>query len=192
MQLGNFCMSLAVKDIKVSREFYEKLGFTSLGFGDESQKWIVLQNGTTKIGLFEGFFENNILTAFTSTSWDNSATKWLADLNPMMIRKMTEEAKQYHQNDMDSMEEVNKQAKALLGIPHAVNNEFIPLHTKTNGNVNFYNLLIAHYTNRGYNIDEFLFMNKGRFRKINSSTIEVGNFIYSFNSLGQFESVVKK
>ncbi len=137
-------------------------------------------------------FENDFLTAFTSTGWDNSATKWLADLNPMMIRKMTDEAKQYHQNDMDSMEEVNKQAKALLGIPHAVNNEFIPLHTKSNGNVNFYNLLIAHYTNRGYNIDEFLFMNKGRFRKINNNTIEVANFIYSFNSLGQLESVVRK
>ncbi len=137
-------------------------------------------------------FENDILTSFTSTGWDNSATKWLADLNPLMIRKMTEEAKQYHQNDMDSMEEVNKQAKSLLGIPHAINNEFIPLHTKTNGNVNFYNLLVAHYTNQDYNIDEFLFMNKGRFRKINNNTIEVANFIYSFNSLGQLESVVKK
>ena len=73
MELGNFCMSLAVKDIKVSREFYEKLGFTSLGFGDESQKWIVLQNGTTKIGLFEGFFENNILTF--NPGWNSNAEK---------------------------------------------------------------------------------------------------------------------
>lgn len=137
-------------------------------------------------------FENDILTAFTSTSWDNSATKWLADLNPLLISNMLEEAKQYHQNDIDSMEEVNNQAKALLGIPHAINNEFIPLHKKPTGNINFYNLLIAHYTNRGYNIDDFLFMNKGRFRKINNNTIEVSNFIYSFNSLGQFESVVKK
>lgn len=137
-------------------------------------------------------FENDILTAFTSTSWDNSATKWLADLNPIMIRKMTEEAKQYHQNDMDSMEEVNKQAKSLLGIPHAANNDFIPLHTKTNGNVSFYNLLVTHYTNKECNIDEFLFMNKGRFRKINNNTIEVANFIYSFNTLGQLESVVPK
>lgn len=73
MELGNFCMSLAVKDIKASLEFYQKLGFTSLGFGDESQKWIVLKNGTTKIGLFEGFFENNILTF--NPGWDSSAQK---------------------------------------------------------------------------------------------------------------------
>lgn len=137
-------------------------------------------------------FEDNILTAFTSTGWDNSATKWLAGLNPMMIRRMTDEAKLYHQNDMDSMEEVNRQAKALLGIPHGVSNEFIPLHTKTNGNVNFYNLLVAHYANRGYNIDEFLFMNKGRFRKISDNIIEIENFIYSFNSLGLLENVVQK
>lgn len=73
MELGNFCMSLAVKDIKASREFYEKLGFTSLGFGDESQKWIILKNGTTKIGLFEGFFENNILTF--NPGWNSNAEK---------------------------------------------------------------------------------------------------------------------
>ncbi len=73
MELGNFCISLTVKDIQVSREFYEKLGFTSAGFGDNSQKWIVLKNGNTKIGLFEGFFENNILTF--NPGWDGNAEK---------------------------------------------------------------------------------------------------------------------
>lgn len=73
MELGNFCISLAVKDIQASREFYEKLGFTSAGFGDNSQKWIVLKNGNTKIGLFEGFFENNILTF--NPGWDGNAEK---------------------------------------------------------------------------------------------------------------------
>lgn len=137
-------------------------------------------------------FENNVLTAFTSTGWANSATKWLADLNPIMIRKMNEEAKQYHLNDMDSMEEVNKHAKSLLSIPHALKNEFIPLHTKINGNVSFYNLLVTHYTTKDCNLDEFIFMNKGRYRKINSNTIEVAYFIYSFNNFGQLEGVVMK
>lgn len=136
-------------------------------------------------------FENGILKAFTSTGWDNSATKWLTDLNPIMVRKMTEEAKQYQQNDIDTMDEVNKQAKSILGIPHAVNNEFIPLHSKNNGNVNFYNLLITHYS-KEFNIDDFLFMNKGRFRKINDNTIEVGHFIYSFNEYGQLENSIRK
>jgi hypothetical protein len=104
---------------------------------------------------------------------------------------MIEEAKQYHQNDIDTMEEVNKQAKAILDIPHAVNNEFIPLHSKKNGNVNFYNLLITHYKRNCY-LDEFLFMNIGRFRKINAITVETGNFIYTFDANGQLESVVNK
>ena len=104
---------------------------------------------------------------------------------------MTEEAKLYHQSEMDTIEEVNKQAKSLLDIPHAVNNEFIPLHSKKNGNVSFYNLLITHYT-KDCNIDDFLFMNKGRFRRINDCTIEVGNFIYYFGVYGQLENIINK
>jgi len=61
VQLGNFSISLAVKDIQASKAFYEKLDFKEVG-GDIEQKWIVLQNGTTKIGLFQGMFEKNSLT----------------------------------------------------------------------------------------------------------------------------------
>jgi len=61
MQLGTFCICLAVKDLAVSRAFYEKLGFTEAG-GDASQGWLVLRNGTTKIGLFQRFIERNTLT----------------------------------------------------------------------------------------------------------------------------------
>src|SRR5262245_5031039 len=61
MQLGNFCLSLAVKDIKASKAFYEKLDFKEVS-GDMRQNWVVLQNGTTKIGLFQGMFERNMLT----------------------------------------------------------------------------------------------------------------------------------
>lgn len=136
-------------------------------------------------------FDNDILAAFTSSGFDDSATKWLKDLNPAMVKEMTEEAQLYHENEIDSMEEVNKQAKSILGIPNAATNEFIPLHNKANGNVNFYNLLITHYK-KECNIDEFLFMNKGRFRTINKTTIEVGNFIYSFNNNGQLENIVRK
>jgi hypothetical protein len=136
-------------------------------------------------------FENGILKAFTSTGWDNYATKWLNDLNPTMVREIKAEAKQYQQNDIDTMEEVNKQAKAILGIPHALRNEFIALHTKANGNVSFYNLLVTHYP-KECNIEDFLFMNKGRYKKINDNTIMVGQFIYSFNELGQLENSIRK
>jgi catechol 2,3-dioxygenase-like lactoylglutathione lyase family enzyme len=61
MELGNFSVSLAVKDIKVSLAFYEKLGFKPVG-GKLEQNWIVLQNGSTKIGLFQGMFPRNMLT----------------------------------------------------------------------------------------------------------------------------------
>lgn len=61
LQLGNFSVSLAVKDIKVSKAFYEKLDFKEVG-GMLEQNWIILQSGTTTIGLFQGMFEENILT----------------------------------------------------------------------------------------------------------------------------------
>jgi catechol 2,3-dioxygenase-like lactoylglutathione lyase family enzyme len=61
MQLGNFSVSLTVKDIKASKAFYEKLDFKEVA-GKLEQNWLVLQNGTTTIGLFQGMFERNIMT----------------------------------------------------------------------------------------------------------------------------------
>ncbi len=61
MELGQFSVSLSVKDIRASLAFYEKLGFRPVG-GKLEQNWIVLQNGTTKIGLFQGMFPRNMLT----------------------------------------------------------------------------------------------------------------------------------
>lgn len=61
MDLGHFSLSLDVKDIKASRAFYEKFGFTILD-GDEAQNWLILKNGDAKIGIFQGQFEGNIIT----------------------------------------------------------------------------------------------------------------------------------
>ncbi len=69
MKLGNFSISLAVKDIAASRAFYEKLGF-EVASGDQPKNWIVLQNGETKIGLFQGMFPRNTLTF--NPGWDSS------------------------------------------------------------------------------------------------------------------------
>lgn len=68
VQLGNFSVSLTVKDIKVSKAFYEKLDFKQVA-GKLEQNWVVLQNGTTKIGLFQGMFEKNSLTF--NPGWDH-------------------------------------------------------------------------------------------------------------------------
>ena len=72
MELGNFSISLAVKDIEASRAFYEKFGFEVFG-GDASQNWLILKNGNHVIGLFQGMFEKNILTF--NPGWDSDANK---------------------------------------------------------------------------------------------------------------------
>ena len=69
MQLGNFSVSLVVKDIAKSREFYEKLGFHKI-MGDEAKNWLILQNSTSTIGLFQGMFSKNTLTY--NPGWDRS------------------------------------------------------------------------------------------------------------------------
>lgn len=67
MQLGNFSLSLAVKDLNASREFYEKLGF-SMVHGDPAQNWLILKSGQTIIGLFKGMFDRNMMTF--NPGWD--------------------------------------------------------------------------------------------------------------------------
>jgi catechol 2,3-dioxygenase-like lactoylglutathione lyase family enzyme len=72
MELGAFSVSLAVKDIEASRQFYEKFGFRAFA-GDASKNWLILKNGPHVIGLFRGMFEKNILTF--NPGWDQSAQK---------------------------------------------------------------------------------------------------------------------
>lgn len=63
MDLGIFSVSLAVKDIKASKAFYEKLGFKALTeYGSVEEKWLIMKNGEAKIGLFEGMFDTNTFT----------------------------------------------------------------------------------------------------------------------------------
>lgn len=70
MQLGAFSISLAVKDIHASRAFYEKLGFRDFA-GNVAQRWLIMRNGSTVIGLFQGMFEKNALTF--NPGWDQDA-----------------------------------------------------------------------------------------------------------------------
>ena len=87
MNLGAFSVSLAVKDIQASQAFYEKLGFRSV-MGDPAQNWLILRNGDTTIGLFQGMFEANVLTF--NPGWDKEA-KPLKDFED--IRKIQERLK---------------------------------------------------------------------------------------------------
>jgi len=69
MELGNFSISLNVKDLAKSKEFYEKLGFSVIG-GTEEHNFLILKNGETNIGLFQGMFDKNILTF--NPGWDSN------------------------------------------------------------------------------------------------------------------------
>ncbi|WP_310024199.1 VOC family protein [Flavobacterium arsenatis] len=70
MKLGAFSVSLSVKDLKVSKEFYENLGFKVFAGGME-QNYLIMKNESTLIGLFQGMFEGNILTF--NPGWDENA-----------------------------------------------------------------------------------------------------------------------
>lgn len=70
IKLGAFSVSLSVKDLKVSKQFYENLGFDIFA-GDLEKNYLIMKNGNSLIGLFQGMFENNILTF--NPGWDENA-----------------------------------------------------------------------------------------------------------------------
>lgn len=70
MKLGAFSISLNVKNLQTSREFYEKLGFTAFA-GSMEQQYLIMKNGNALVGLFHGMFEGNILTF--NPGWDENA-----------------------------------------------------------------------------------------------------------------------
>jgi catechol 2,3-dioxygenase-like lactoylglutathione lyase family enzyme len=72
MRLGAFSVSLNVKDIQISKSFYENLGFQVFG-GYLSQNWLIMKNGSCTIGLFQGMFEKNMLTF--NPGWDEHTNK---------------------------------------------------------------------------------------------------------------------
>ena len=88
MELGNFSVSLAVKDLAASRAFYEKLAFTEF-MGEPEQGWLILRNGAATIGLFQGMFERNILTF--NPGWDGNAQKLAAFTDVRELQKLLRE-----------------------------------------------------------------------------------------------------
>ena len=84
MDLGAFSVSLAVKDLSRSRDFYEKLGFQVVG-GDAAQNWLILRNAAHTLGLFQGMFEKNLLTF--NPGWDAQAAPLDAFTSVQEIQK---------------------------------------------------------------------------------------------------------
>ncbi|AYM99550.1 VOC family protein [Chryseobacterium sp. 3008163] len=70
MKLGAFSISLSVKDLEKSKDFYEKLGFTQMG-GSMESNYLIMKNDSTLIGLFQAMFDGNMLTF--NPGWDENA-----------------------------------------------------------------------------------------------------------------------
>ena len=99
MNLGAFSVSLSVKDIKVSKQFYEALGFTVFA-GEIEKNYIIMKNGNALIGLFQGMFEGNILTF--NPGWDENANT-LGEFND--IREIQRQLKSKHIEIMNETDE---------------------------------------------------------------------------------------
>ena len=98
MELGAFSISLAVKDIEASKNFYQKLGFEVTG-GDQAQNWLILKNGTHVIGLFQGMFDKNILTF--NPGWNNDAEEVnpFTDVRDIQLQLQTQDVELIEQAD---------------------------------------------------------------------------------------------
>ncbi len=84
MELGAFSVSLTVKDLAASRDFYQRLGFTRAGGDDEN--YLILANGPTVIGLFQGMFDRNILTFNPGLSQDKEQLSSFTDIRELRNR----------------------------------------------------------------------------------------------------------
>ena len=89
MRLGAFSISLAVKDLEASRDFYATLGFAATG-GALEQNYLIMKNGTTLIGLFQGMFEQNILTFNPGLTQAGDATTADDDVRKIQSRLMAQ------------------------------------------------------------------------------------------------------
>jgi predicted lactoylglutathione lyase len=98
MEIGGFSVSLAVKDIKKSKEFYEALGF-SVFHGEENQGWLMMKGTNCNIGLFQGMFEKNILTF--NPGWDLNAKNLESFNDVRKIQKMLKEKGLKLENEVD-------------------------------------------------------------------------------------------
>lgn len=90
MKLGAFSISLAVKSLQKSKDFYETLGFNVFA-GSMEHNYLIMKNGNSLIGLFQGMFENNILTF--NPGWDESANT-LSDYDD--VRSIQKHLKENH------------------------------------------------------------------------------------------------
>lgn len=110
MNLGAFSVSLAVKDIQASKAFYEKFGFKEFA-GNAAQNWLIMKNGDTVIGLFQGMFEKNILTF--NPGWDQNARQLSSFTD---IRELQKELKAQGVQLMNEADESTTGPASLIAV----------------------------------------------------------------------------
>lgn len=108
MKLGAFSISLAVKDLKVSQDFYENLGFAILA-GSHESNYLIMKNEDSLIGLFQGMFEGNIITF--NPGWDTSG-KNIDSFDD--VRDIQKELKKHSIELSKEVDEESKGAASLI------------------------------------------------------------------------------
>lgn len=101
MKLGAFSISLTVKDLQVSRDFYEKLGF-SVFAGEMANNYLIMKNGNALVGLFQGMFDHNLMTF--NPGWDEDANtlESFDDVRQIQADLLAKEVQLATQADPDS------------------------------------------------------------------------------------------
>src|ERR1017187_10190868 len=122
MDLGTFSISLAVKDLEASRQFYEKFGFKAFA-GDASQNWLILKNGDHAIGLFQGMFDKNILTF--NPGWDANAQKLAAFTD---VRELQRQLKAQGVQMGNEADERTKDPAGFIAVDRAGNPILVDQH----------------------------------------------------------------
>ena len=122
MELGAFSISLAVKDLQASKQFYEKFGFKPFA-GDPSKNWLILKNSDHVIGLFQGMFDKNILTF--NPGWDSNAQKLAAFTD---VRELQRQLKAQGVQMMTEADESTKGPASFMAVDPDGNTILVDQH----------------------------------------------------------------
>lgn len=149
----------------------------------------IVQNGvlsSDRLGLHL-YFINGILTDIQTSDGLNQWAKDWKKLNPEFIEGYQKEAEHYwgKSQTREILREINAQAEAWADLPFPDKNPYCDLHKSIFGNVNYVNVLMAHYQ-KDISLSEFLNLNKGRYKEVSKKQYNVGNFLFGFDENGMF------
>jgi len=122
MDLGAFSLSLSVKDLEASRQFYSNLGFKPFG-GNADENWLIMKNGNHVIGLFQGMFDKNMLTFNPGWDQQGNETETFTD-----VREIQRELKQLGISLASETDEADQGPASIMAIDPDGNPVLIDQH----------------------------------------------------------------